>query len=283
VVPLDDALGLVPYQETSNEVKKMACALAVFLPFALAAQFLALLAGVPVSGTAVWNWVQEAGRREMKGLAHQLQQLAQGQQPDEEALAPATAALPLLMGADGVMAPFRPQPGTPEGKTAWREVKVGIFARLGQRVTRTGKVVPCLLQRRLVAVLGTVEAFAPRLLLEAHRQGLRSAPKVVWLSDGGRWLWGIFSASLSSYAIGILDFYHAAQNLWKAAAACLDGRTKSAREWFHAARHHLRHQDPDGVLEDIEKALLVQGLPQSAAKTLQNLYNYLARIIHKTA
>lgn len=33
VAPLDDALGLVPHQETSTEVKKVACALAVFLPF----------------------------------------------------------------------------------------------------------------------------------------------------------------------------------------------------------------------------------------------------------
>jgi hypothetical protein len=276
VAPLDDALGLAPHQETSNEVKKVACALAVFVPFEVAAQFLAMLTQAPVRASSVWNWVQEAGRREMKWLAHRLQQLAQGQRPDEEALDPATAALPLLMGADGVMAPFRPQPGTPAGKTAWREVKVGIFARLSQRVTRTGKISPCLVQRRLVAVLGTVDAFAPRLLLEAHRQGFRKAPRVVWLSDGGRWLWGIFSASFSSHATGILDFYHAAQNLWKAAAACLDGRTTSAREWFHAARHQLRHNNPDGVLEDIEKALLVQGLPKSAAKTLQNLHHYLA-------
>ncbi len=34
-----------------------------------------------------------------------------------------------------LLAPFRPKPGTPEGKTVWREVKVGILARLGQRVT----------------------------------------------------------------------------------------------------------------------------------------------------
>ncbi len=35
-------------------------------------------------------------------------------------------------------------------------------------------------------------------------------------------------SALRSWAIAILDFYHAAQNLWKAAAAALDGRTIKA-------------------------------------------------------
>jgi hypothetical protein len=39
------------------------------------------------------------------------------------------------------MAPFRPQEGTPKGKTRWREVKVGILARLGRRRTRRGESV----------------------------------------------------------------------------------------------------------------------------------------------
>ena len=41
--------------------------------------------------------------------------------------------------------------------------------------------------------------------------------------------------------MGILDFYHAAQHLWKGAAAWLDGRTTQARRWFGWARHRLRH------------------------------------------
>jgi hypothetical protein len=34
------------------------------------------------------------------------------------------------------MVPFRPNGGSPEGKTVWQEVKVGIVARLGQRITK---------------------------------------------------------------------------------------------------------------------------------------------------
>ena len=52
---------------------------------------------------------------------------------------------------------------------------------------------------------------------------------------------------MTAYAVGILDFYHAAQSLWKGAAAWLDGRTTQARRWFGWARHRLRHGQPDGV------------------------------------
>jgi hypothetical protein len=45
----------------------------------------------------------------------------------------------LVIGADGVMVPFRPQKGSRKGKTVWREVKVGILARLKQH--RTGSAV----------------------------------------------------------------------------------------------------------------------------------------------
>ena len=191
----------------------------------------------------------------MEQLHEQLQALAQGHLPPEEPLAADLATAPLLMGADGVMVPFRPEGGSPRGKTAWHEIKVGVLARLGQHRTRTGQVVPRLAHRRLVAVLGGIEALKARLWLEAVRQGILHASQVVWLSDGARGLWHLFEECFTAYATGILDFYHAAQQLWKSAAAWLDGRTTQARRWFGWARHRLRHGQPDGVLADLAEAL----------------------------
>ena len=68
-----------------------------------------------------------------------------------------------------------------------------------------------------------------------------------------------FEEQFSVYATGVLDFYHAAQNLWKSAAAWLDGRTTQARRWFGWARHRLRHGQPDGGLADLGEALDVEG------------------------
>jgi hypothetical protein len=277
VAPLDDELGLHPQQRTSGELQHLGCALAVFVPFATAATLLGRASGVAVSPRAVWDWVQAAGRRAIAQLHEQLQAVATGHLPTEEPLAAELATAPLLIGADGVMVPFRPEGGHPRGKTAWHEVKVGVLARLGRHTTRTGKIVARLHQRRLVAVFGDIEALQARLWCEALRQGIRHTTQVVWLSDGARGLWRLFAEHFTAYATGILDFYHAVQQLWKSAAAWLDGRTTQARRWFGWARHRLRHGHPDGVLADLADALEVEGLPDTARDTLRTVYAYLER------
>jgi hypothetical protein len=277
VVPFDEELGVLPHQRTSGELQFLGCALAVFVPFATAARLVGWYSGGSVSPRAVWCWVQAAGGRAMEQLQAQLQAVAKGDLPPEEPLAAELAAVPLVMGADGVMVPFRPEGSQARGKTRWREVKVGVLARLGQYRTRTGKVVARLHQRRLVAVLGDLEALKPRLWLEAVRQGILSAPEVVWLSDGARGLWRLFDECFGARARGILDFYHAVQYLWKGAAAWLDGRTTQARRWFGWARHRLRHGQPEGVMADLVEALEVEGVPDSARDTLLALYAYLKR------
>jgi hypothetical protein len=277
VAPLDEALGVQPHQRTSGELQCLGCALAVFMPFATAARLLGWYCGGVVSPRAVWCWVQAAGHQAMEHLHGELAAVTRGDEPTPEPLTAEVAALPLALGADGVMVPFRPDAGAPQGKIRWREVKVGVLARRGQHRTRTGQVVTRLTQRRLVAVLGDIDALKPRLWLAALRQGLRNAPQVVWLSDGGRGLWRLFDECFAPYATGILDFYHAAQNLWKSAAAWLDGRTTQARRWFTWARHRLRYGHPDGVLGDLVEALDVEGMPDTARDTVATVYAYLKR------
>jgi hypothetical protein len=137
------------------------------------------------------------------------------------------------MGAEGVMVPVRPHPGTPKGNTRWREIKGAILARLGERLTRHGQRVPRLGQRRLVAVLGTMDDLAPRWWLEAARQRVHTAVRVVWLADGGRGFWTVFQRCCQALgATALVDVYHAAHNRYKGAAAWLDGRTRAGQPGF---------------------------------------------------
>jgi hypothetical protein len=136
-----------PHQRTSGEVQSLGCALAVFVPFATAARLLGWYSGGTVSPRAVWCWVQAAGHQAMAHLQEELDAVAHGRLPTPELLAADLAALPLALGADGVMVPFRPVAGAPTGKTRWREIKVGVLARLGQHRTRLGQVVTRLHQR----------------------------------------------------------------------------------------------------------------------------------------
>jgi hypothetical protein len=275
IAPLDKELDLLPHQRTSIELQRLGCLLAVFVPFETVTALLNYLTTVQVSFASIWHWVQKAGQKAMDRLNSQLDDLASGHLPQLESLEEAISMLPLLMGADGVMAPFRPEGG--KGATVWREVKVAVLARLGKRRKRYASESnePQLYQRRLVAVLGDIDSLRPRLWLEALRQGVLTAPQVVWLSDGGVGYWGIYTACFTFFAIGILDFYHAAQNLWKGAQTWLDGRSKKARQWFVLARHRLRHGEASIVLNDISTALKSDGLPKTAQKALRNLYEYL--------
>lgn len=131
--------------------------------------------------------------------------------------------------------------------------------------------------RRLTAVLGDIEALSPRLYLTAIIVGLESAVQVAWLSDGGRGFWGLYEQWFAPDVTGILDFYHAAQNLWKAAAAWWDGRTKCARDWFVQSRHQLRHGEADAVIRDLANALALQNLPDSARTTIAQVHDYLSK------
>lgn len=135
-------------------------------------------------------------------------------------------------------------------------------------------------QRRLVAVRGSVDDLSPRLWSEALRPGVLTAKTVVWLSDGGRGFWRMFDERFAQQAIAVLDFYHAAQNLWKAARGWLDGRTCAARDWFKTMRHQLRHGEENAVLTELQTTLALNDLPAGARHTLQNVYDYLVK--HRT-
>jgi hypothetical protein len=129
VAPFDEALGVQPHQRTSRELQALGCAWAVFVPCATAARWLGWYSGGVVSPRAVWCWVQAAGHQAMEDLQADLATVAQGHEPTPEPLAADLAALPLALGADGVMVPLRPEGGNPRGKIRWREIKVGVLAR----------------------------------------------------------------------------------------------------------------------------------------------------------
>jgi len=208
----------------------------------------------------------------------QLQAQADGAEVPPEPLDATLAALPLAIGADGVMVPFRPTPKTAKGKTRWREVKVGILARLGTRLTRAHVEVPRLLHRRLVAMLGDIDQFIPHLQLEAQRQAFESAPQVIWLSDGGRGFWRVYRTCFAHCAVAVLDFYHAAGHLARATQAMFgESHSAQAKAWFRCWRHLLRHGRTLDVLRALT-GLLNSGLFSGAAfTTLVQVQAYFQR------
>ena len=66
-----------------------------------------------------WNWVQVAGELAVREIEQKLEALSKGNLP-EYSLEGFEKTL-MAIGADGVMVPFRPNGGSPEGKTAWSQ------------------------------------------------------------------------------------------------------------------------------------------------------------------
>jgi hypothetical protein len=218
--------------------------------------------------------VQARGRQAIARLDEELKRLAAGERPVAEELATELAALPRVVGADGISVPFRPYGGHPGGAVVWREVKVGVLARFCHRVQESGKHLFVLKHRRVVAVLSDIEALKPRLWLEALRQSIERAPRVVWLSDGGVGFWRVFRELFGTLATGILDFYHAVQNVWKAVRVWKDGRSRRARQWWEWARRRMRYSTVDKMLVELYIERAKEGLRPAVRQALENLCTY---------
>jgi len=176
------------------------------------------------------------------------------------------------------MLPFRPTLKTTKGKVQWREVKVAILARLGKRVSRDQKVIPQLLRRRLVEMLGSIDEFIPLLQLEAHKQAFESAPKVIRLSDGGRGFWRVYRTLFSHCAVAVLDFYHAARHLARATQAIFGkSRSRQAQAWFQRWKHQLRHGQHLHVLNTLTMLIHVGLFSGKSFTMLLQVQNYFQR------
>lgn len=148
------------------------------------------------------------GQRAMVQHEGELRALAAGELPAVESLTAELEALPLVIGADGVMVPFRPQPRTSKGKTRWREIKVAILARLGARLSRKANARDPALPAPVSGGVGHDRPVVAGSRAPTSVHGGASGVAGGW---GGRGLWSVFQRLFQAVgAVAILDFYHAA-------------------------------------------------------------------------
>lgn len=276
IAPFDEKLDIKPYQSYSVEIIKMACLLAVFIPYEISAKILKQLTGVEICANTIWNWVQNMGKEIQEKAQEEVKSLESGEMPDPEKIDPTISELPMVIGADGVFVPFRPEKNTPKGKTVWFEVKIGIIARIGKRINSKGKEISYIARKRLVAILGDIKKFKPQLLLLSIKEGIKTATQVVWISDGGKGFWGVYNELFSKAAQGILDFYHASQNIWKAGKKWLDGRTNEAKDWFEEVRKKLKAGKATEIIDELRLEVEEdKTLSDKTTEEMERVSNYL--------
>ncbi len=119
-VPLDDLLLIKPDQKTSDEVMRLGCLLAIFVPFGITSQLLKQLTGIKVCSQTIGNWIASKGSNPMEQTQKEIAAFEQGDNPIPESLSSDVEKMALALAADGVMGPFRPEEKTPSGATQWR-------------------------------------------------------------------------------------------------------------------------------------------------------------------
>jgi hypothetical protein len=167
----------------------------------------------------------------------------------------------IATGLDGTTVPVRDE--------GYREAMCGTLAlydRKGQRVA--------------TEYLGTMpesgkaqftERFTRRV---AQLKARYPRARHVVLSDGATWNWQLLEAQYPE-AIGILDFWHAAQHLAEAADAIFGTAPPAAKTaWFERARTTLR-DDPNGVTRVIRTLIYYRNSPMLSAGAQQAVAMHL--------
>jgi hypothetical protein len=134
----------------------------------------------------------------------------------------------------------------------WHETKAGTIFLLPDRV-RCGdkRPRPTILRRSYVSTRQGPFEFSQMLFAQAVRQGLLAAKVVLFIADGGVWLWKIKDDRFPE-AMATLDHYHASEHLWTVARARY-GDEKEAEKWVRPLIHQLRHGGEAGVLTTLQQ------------------------------
>jgi hypothetical protein len=147
--------------------------------------------------------------------------------------------------------------GTAVNTTAgWREMRLSIFAKRqrGQPVLGAAdweqRDLPAPHARVIQAGIRTAEQLGPGWRRLAGRLGLRETAAVSAIADGARWIWRQLEGHLPG-AVGVLDIYHASQQLWAAAQAHFGEGTAAAQAWVEARRSTLLRDGGGALLAEL--------------------------------
>jgi len=251
--PYDLAAGLGA-MALSPGLAKMACDLAVDLPFGKASAKLASLTGRRLSASSIERVAKQAGevareleeREARKILAH-----------EPVSCAKATAGR-LYVSVDGVMGPMR---------KAWEEIK------LAECYWRDASGA---LHRRYVARTEKIDGFVPHAVATAARCGLEGCRECVLLADGSLWIWDRIAPAIDP-DVKILDWYHAKEHLWSAGNIVFGQGTLACKTWVESLKEHLWHGRLDAVTNELaalHKTLRSPGKRQAVAELLTYLSNH---------
>jgi hypothetical protein len=130
-----------------------------------------------------------------------------------------------------------------------------------------------LLARQSRARFLPVDEVAWVLLLMARQVGYANAPLRAFIADGAQWLWRLAEQYFGS-AVQILDWYHLAEHVHKAAKALWGEGTEAAGQWSKRLKDELYQGRGHSALE-LVRAELAKVRSQVKREALQELETYV--------
>jgi hypothetical protein len=171
--PLDEELGLL-HGSLSPQSQDHLARLAAWIPFARAAEMLAVLTGVQVSEATIRRQTYTAG------AAYEAVQAAQATAAEDADPARSAPVAKLILSADGAMVPLV------HGQ--WAEVKTLVIGEVpagqqGEPVTST--------HLSYFSRMSAASVFAEQATVETMRRGVAEAAQVCAVMDGAEWIDGL--------------------------------------------------------------------------------------------
>lgn len=228
--PLDEELALLS-GSMSPHSRDHLIRLAVWMPFARAAEMLAALPGVQVSETTIRRHTYRAG------TTYQAVQTAQADGREEpEPTEPVGA---LVLSTDGAMVPLV------HGQ--WAEVKTLVIGEV-----HAGQDLEAVQSSNLsyFSRMSDAATFAEQATVETMRRGVSRAERVCAVMDGAEWIDGFVDFQCHG-AQRILDFPHAAEYVSEMGRLAGLVEPERASPWLATQLHTLKHEGPAPVLEDL--------------------------------
>jgi hypothetical protein len=143
---------------------------------------------------------------------------------------------------------------------AWHDVKCAALYPGALPPTRAGAAQPPAAApswdragpKRYVARQEEAGAFGPRVYVAALQAGLAQAEEVVVLGDGAEWIWNLAAEHFHG-ATEILDYYHAAEQVWKLVPVLYGEGSMAGQRWAQTRCQDLKEHGPAGLLRALRR------------------------------
>ena len=125
--------------------------------------------------------------------------------------------------------------------------------------------------KRYVACQEEAAAFGSRTYVAALRVGLAAASEVVVLGDGAEWIWNLAAEHFHG-ATEILDYYHAAEHIWKLVPVLYGEGSPQGQRWATERCRHLKTHGPQGLLRALRRRTPRHAAAREALRLAQGYF-----------